>query len=150
MKTKWILGLLAGTLIAATAAGAPPKPVLDTVRAQALAAHRSLINEANPQVRAAISAAARAGREFVMHPPKDADLSQFLSQDLRARLPRITDQQLQILLVLAFAEMTTDAQMADQDLQNALQKQQQALQMLSNISKNINDTAMAVIRKIGG
>lgn len=43
-----------------------------------------------------------------------------------------------------------DAQLANVDLQNVLQKQQQTLQMLSNISKMLSDTAMAVIRKIGG
>jgi hypothetical protein len=43
-----------------------------------------------------------------------------------------------------------DAQLANIDLQNALQQQQQLLQMLSNISKMLSDTAMAVIRKIGG
>jgi hypothetical protein len=43
-----------------------------------------------------------------------------------------------------------DAQLANVDLQNILQKQQQALQMMSNISKMIHDTAMSVIRKIGG
>ena len=43
-----------------------------------------------------------------------------------------------------------DAQLANVDLQNVLQKQQQTLQMLSNISKMLHDTAMSVIRKIGG
>jgi hypothetical protein len=43
-----------------------------------------------------------------------------------------------------------DAQLANVDLQNQLQKQQQTLQMLSTISKQLSDTAMAVIRKIGG
>jgi len=43
-----------------------------------------------------------------------------------------------------------DTQLANVDLQNVLQKQQQVLQMLSNISKLVHDTAMAVIRKIGG
>ena len=42
-----------------------------------------------------------------------------------------------------------DAQLANIDLQNNLQKQQQTIQMLSNISKVLHDTAMAVIRKIG-
>ena len=42
-----------------------------------------------------------------------------------------------------------DAQLANVDLQNTLQKQQQTLQMMSNISKMLNDTAMAIIRKIG-
>jgi hypothetical protein len=43
-----------------------------------------------------------------------------------------------------------DAQLANVELQSILQKQQQTLQMMSNISKMLHDTAMAVIRKIGG
>lgn len=43
-----------------------------------------------------------------------------------------------------------DAQLANTDLQNALQIQQQMLQMMSNISKMLHDTALSVIRKIGG
>jgi hypothetical protein len=43
-----------------------------------------------------------------------------------------------------------DAQLANVDLQNQLQKQQQTMQMLSNISKMLHDTALAIIRKIGG
>lgn len=46
--------------------------------------------------------------------------------------------------------MGDDAQLANIDLQNSLQKQQRTLQMMSNMSKMIHDTAMAVIRKIGG
>jgi hypothetical protein len=41
-----------------------------------------------------------------------------------------------------------DAQLANVDLQNILQKQQQVLQMLSNISKITHDTAMEIIRNI--
>ena len=42
-----------------------------------------------------------------------------------------------------------DAQLANIDLQNILQKQQQTIQMMSDIAKVFHDTAMAVIRKIG-
>ncbi len=42
-----------------------------------------------------------------------------------------------------------DAQLANVDMQNWLQKQQQTLQMMSNISKTMQDTAMAVVRKLG-
>lgn len=41
-----------------------------------------------------------------------------------------------------------DAQLANVDMQNYLQKQQQALQMMANMAKSMNDTAMSVIRKI--
>jgi hypothetical protein len=46
--------------------------------------------------------------------------------------------------------MGDDAQLANVDLQNILQKQQQALQMMSNISKSTHDNAMSIIRKMGG
>ncbi len=46
--------------------------------------------------------------------------------------------------------MGDDGQPADVEMQNILQKQQQTQQMMSNISKMLHDTAMAVIRKIGG
>ena len=42
-----------------------------------------------------------------------------------------------------------DAQLANIDLQNKLQQQQQTLQTMSNVSKMLHDTAMAIIRKIG-
>jgi hypothetical protein len=47
-------------------------------------------------------------------------------------------------------EVLEDAQLADVDLQTVLQKQQQILQMMSNISKMLHDTAASIIRKIGG
>jgi hypothetical protein len=42
-----------------------------------------------------------------------------------------------------------DSQMAQLDLQNLTQKQAQALNMLSNLSKVMHDTAMSILRKIG-
>jgi hypothetical protein len=48
------------------------------------------------------------------------------------------------------ASIGDDAQLANIDMQSALQKQQQTLQTMSNVSKILHDTAMAVIRKIGG
>ncbi len=48
----------------------------------------------------------------------------------------------------AMKEVGDDAQLANIDLQNILQKQQETLQMMSNISKMLHDTAMAIIRKM--
>jgi hypothetical protein len=48
------------------------------------------------------------------------------------------------------ATLGEDAQLANVDLQNMLQKQQQTLQMMSNISKMLYDTAQSIIRKMGG
>jgi len=41
-----------------------------------------------------------------------------------------------------------DGQLANIDLQNSLQKQQQMLQMLSNISKTHHDSMMSIIRNM--
>ena len=43
-----------------------------------------------------------------------------------------------------------DAQLAQVDLQNMAQNQQQTLQTLSNLSKSFNDVSMAIIRNIQG
>ena len=52
-------------------------------------------------------------------------------------------------LEAALTSLGGDAQLANIDLQNQLQKQQQTLQTMSNVSKMLHDTAMAIIRKIG-
>ncbi len=47
-------------------------------------------------------------------------------------------------------EVGDDAQLANVDMQNALQKQQQLLAMVQNFAKLLFDSQMEVIRKIGG
>ncbi|MGD2179313.1 MAG: hypothetical protein PVG71_16000 [Anaerolineae bacterium] len=42
-----------------------------------------------------------------------------------------------------------DAQLANIDLQNALQEVQQAIQTMSSVSKALHDTAVALIRRMG-
>ena len=66
-----------------------------------------------------------------------ASLLQILQRDMEA-------------IAQAVNTIGDDAQLANIDLQNMLQKQQQTLQMMSNISKMLHDTAVAIIRKIGG
>jgi hypothetical protein len=46
--------------------------------------------------------------------------------------------------------MGDDAQLANVDLQNALEKQQQTLQMMSNLSKMLHDTAQAIVDNLRG
>lgn len=46
--------------------------------------------------------------------------------------------------------VSDDAELANVDLQNVLQKQQQTLQMIANISNMLYDTELSVIRKMGG
>ncbi len=83
----------------------------------------------------------------------DSDLYDF--QQLVSKKTTSIDikiQSLQIglkVLEEKLASVGDDAQLANIDLQNTLQKQQQTLQTMSNVSKMLHDTAMSVIRKIG-
>ena len=61
-------------------------------------------------------------------------------EDLMAELTRWEKQ---------LKEIGDDAQLANIDLQNILQKQQQTIQTFSAIAKVLHDTAIGVIRKLG-
>jgi chromosome segregation ATPase len=67
--------------------------------------------------------------------------------EIREKIAQLESQ----ISVLEAKILTTehDAELANIDLQNALQKKQQILQTLSNVSKLLHDTAMAIIRKVG-
>jgi hypothetical protein len=146
MKSKWIIGFLAGVLSFGVAAAAPAKAPLEVAKGQALALHQSLIAEAKPPVRAKIAASARAAQGFVARSPGHCDLQKFLVRDLRTRFPLVTGQQLDVLLTLAFAETMSDMSQLDQlKLQDQLQKLSQTVQLISDISKNQNDTLKAII-----
>ena len=79
------------------------------------------------------------GRKIVAALPP-IDLGTATSHDLKRHVEDLEEQ---------LSSMGDEAQLANIDLQNMLQKQQQTIQMMSNISKVLHDTAMAVIRKIG-
>lgn len=49
----------------------------------------------------------------------------------------------------SLASIGSDGDLSNIDLQSQLQKQQQSLQTMSNVSKMLHDTAMSVTRKIG-
>lgn len=84
----------------------------------------------------------------------------YVTQKVQARQPLDVQATLQQVTGQAHAQLKArgdkmntlgdDAQLANVEMQNILQKQQQTLQMISNISKMMHDTAMSVIRKIGG
>jgi len=65
-------------------------------------------------------------------------------KDLNLILQQLLKESDQILQTVG-----DDAQLANVDIQNVLQKQMQVVQMMSNISKMLHDTTMAIIRKIG-
>jgi uncharacterized protein involved in exopolysaccharide biosynthesis len=75
-----------------------------------------------------------------------------MKKQIRAEISRIREST-EIYISSLEKELNAigdDAQLVNIDMQNMLQKQQQTLQMMSSISKMLYDTAMAVIRKIGG
>jgi len=81
------------------------------------------------------------------------ELSQYL-EDLRHQAKNLRrDRKAQIQKRIHTKEnelqkLGDDAQLANIDLQNSLQKSQQSVQMMSNISKQLHDTAMAIIRNL--
>ena len=149
MKTKRIIGFLVGLLAFGVVAVAPPKTPLEIARGQALAVHQSLIADAKPQVRAKITASAQAGKDWLARNPQSRDLHGFFAQDLRKRFPGITEQQLNVLMTLAFAETMSDMSQQDQlKLQDVQQKLSQVVQTISNLMKTENDTLKAIIQNM--
>ncbi|KKL64129.1 hypothetical protein LCGC14_2168140 [marine sediment metagenome] len=85
---------------------------------------------------------------------------QTLEKEGKKHFPRLKIGEVDLLKFIALnryiesleedlANMDEDDQLSNVDLQSALQKQQQTLQMLSNVSKMLHDTSLALIRKIG-
>ena len=77
--------------------------------------------------------------------------------DLAARhgfefsVDELSDNELQgVVGGFSVAQRGSDEQLANIDMQNVLQKQQQTVQMIGSISKTLSDTAMSVTRRIGG
>ena len=70
--------------------------------------------------------------------------------DLKGMKPEEAKKLAEDLIAHIQNSVGDDAQLANVDMQSALQKQQQTIQMMSNIIKLMKDTAMSVIRKIGG
>ena len=76
------------------------------------------------------------------------DFEEVLSGDAYVEM-QIAMEELVLVMEENLSSVGDDAQLANIDLQNAMQKQQQTLQTMSNVSKLIHCTGMAIIRKIG-
>ena len=85
------------------------------------------------------SVAIHGGRIISALPP--IDLNTATTDELKARAKDLSEQLLTV---------GDDAQLANVDMQKMLQKQQQTMQMMSSIARLLHDTAMSIIRKIGG
>jgi hypothetical protein len=116
--------------------------------------------EGDAALRQQLERAAREGEDSLLStfvaigarvgvPPSRADIRALLAS--ADRLWRHTSGELDDHALERVAGGTgDDAQLANVDLQNVLQKRQQALQTMSNISKMLHDTSASIVRKIGG
>jgi chromosome segregation ATPase len=91
---------------------------------------------------------------FIEKESRKVDFQKRYSRNLKAQLKRSEASLDEVKELLKkwedqLSSLGDDAQLVNIDLQNALQKQQQTLQTMSNVSKMLHDTAMAIIRKIG-
>ena len=85
---------------------------------------------------------------------------QTLDKETKKKFPRLTVEEFDVAKFVALQKyieqleenlqsVGEDAQLGNIDMQSTLEKQQQTIQMLSNVSKMLHDTSMAIIRKIG-
>jgi hypothetical protein len=154
MKTKFAIGFLIGLLVLGSvrAWSVDDKTAFEAAKRKAADLHASLISQASPPARAKISAAAVASRKYLAGCGRRCDLQAFLSRDLKARFPRLTQREVDLLMALVFAETLNatgdDSQLINIDLQDTLQKQQQFIQTISNIMKAQHDTLKAIIQNL--
>lgn len=110
------------------------------------------LNESKRQVRAELSRARDHRQKMARLPAENRVYRPARIKGIQAPAAVHTAEEMGALIEHWEDELSTigdDAQLANIDLQNMLQKQQQTIQTLSNISKVLHDTALAVIRKIG-
>lgn len=149
MNKKLAMGFLVACLVILPLLAAPEKPTFQTAKSRALELHDSLIGLAAPQVRAKVTASARAARAYLAGCRKACDLHAFLTKDIKPRFARAGTDELRLLEALVFAETFKDMAQAEQlRLQDAMQQQQQVLQLISNISKSQHDTLKSIIQNL--
>jgi hypothetical protein len=151
MNRATAFGTLAFLLIAALPLAPAERPTLQTAQAQAIGLHHALIPFAAPEIRAKITASAKAARTFLGQCGQSCDLHAFLAKDLGRRFSTKKKAELQLLEALAFGETIADMSAIDQmKLQDAQQQQQQLVQLISNVAKNSHDTLKAIIQNLRG
>lgn len=107
-----------------------------------LAKEHNTVEEARILLKQMKTASAELTHVIQQRPGRDRTTVQL--QTMRSDLDKAIEEWEQKL-----SSAGEDAQLANIDLQNMLQKQQQILQTMSNTSKRDHDTAMAIIRNIG-
>ncbi len=149
MDKKVLTGSLALILMVGPLLAAPEKMTFQEAKSKAAELHGSLIGSASPAVKARITASAQAARSYLAKCGAKCDLGTFLSADLKRRFTRVRPDELQLLETLAFSETVSDMSQMDQlKLQDAMQKQAQMMQTLSNISKMTHDTLKGIIQNM--
>ena len=149
MKKEALIISLALIFMVGLLRAAPEKTTFQAAKTQAIELHRSLIGFAAPTVKARITASAKAARSYLAKCGASCDLEAFLSKDLKKRFFRVSAEELHLLEALAFGETFKDMSQMDQlNLEEAMQKQAQIMQLMSNISKTTHDTAKGIIQNM--
>jgi hypothetical protein len=72
-----------------------------------------------------------------------------VTKEVKNSFYRLTDPQVDFFATYVIGSLCSTDSQVPVWMQNTLQKQQQLIQMLSNVSKMLNDEGIATIRKIG-
>ncbi|MCX8161344.1 MAG: hypothetical protein N3G18_10535 [Candidatus Saccharicenans sp.] len=150
MKARVISVPLAFILVISLLGAPSQKLTPQAAKEQALSLHSSLMPYASSEVRAKITAAARAAIGYLQKCGQKCDLHAFLTQEVNRRFSLKTKKEIDLLETLVYAEMFRESsEMDSRPIQNILRKQQKVSQAVSSAGKISNDTALSIIRKIG-
>lgn len=150
VQAACVIGVIVALVVGA-ALSASPQGSFEARKSRALDLRASLAPHAAPQVRAKIAASAKALKGYLGRCGKACDLLSFSTRDLDSRFGGLTTNQRDLLLALVFGETLSDMNQMDQlNLQDAMERQAQYLQTISNIMKMQNDTLKAIIQNVRG
>ncbi len=144
------LGLLTAFLAAAAVQAAAPddRAAFEAAKRRALELHAALISKVAPSARAKIAASAQAGRAYLAGCRRSCDLHRFLSADLTARFTRLSQKQLDLLVVLTFAEAVKMGTEVKREAFDARDPSQRSYETLSEMIAKIETTAESIVQNI--
>ncbi|HVN74861.1 MAG TPA: hypothetical protein VMT19_00990 [Thermoanaerobaculaceae bacterium] len=137
-------------LAAATLQAAAPdnRAAFEAARRRALEVRGALLPKAAPSARAKIAGSAQASRAYLAGCRQSCDLYGFLSMDLRARFTRLSEKELDLLVVLVFAETVDAGSEVRRELSIAYDRSQKFIGTLSNIMAKIQTTDDSIVQNM--
>jgi len=155
MKTKIAVGFVIGLLVLgpvlASDASVSNKGTFENAGKQASGLHASLLPHAAPAVRSKLSASAAAGRSYLAKCGQNCQLYTFLSNDLKKRFTKLSRQELDLLITLAFGEIAggaTSAELSALRVQQLVQDHNSMITLVTKVMATEHSTLMSVIQNI--